>query len=76
MFRGIALISTANALALMRAGQQRSSKEDWSATGVEAFETALHHLLLNVREQRAEAALRVTNRIAARALSHIDRQAE
>jgi hypothetical protein len=73
MFRGIALISTVDALALMRVGQWSDA---WKATGAEAFETSLHDLLLNVREQRAEAALKVTSRIADRALSYIDKQPE
>jgi len=76
MFRSIVLISTVDALALMRAGHQGASEDAWKATGAEGFETALHDLLVSVREQRAGAALRVTSRIADRALSHIEKQSE
>lgn len=71
-FRSIMPISTVYALALMREGQQGLDDAAWKATGAEALETALHNLLLNVRKQRAEAALRMTSRIAERALSHLE----
>jgi hypothetical protein len=44
----------------------------WDSSGAEALETALGALLLNLREQRAAAAVRMTVRIAQRALTRID----
>jgi hypothetical protein len=73
-FRNIMPISTVDALALMREGQQGLNDAAWKATGADALETALHNLLSNVRKQRAEAALRMTSRIADRALSHLEQQ--
>lgn len=73
-FRNIRPISTVDALALMREGQQGLDDGGWKATGADALETALHDLLLNVRKQRAEAALRMTSRIADRALSRLEQQ--
>jgi hypothetical protein len=76
LFRHIALISTADALALMRAEQWSAPEDAWRATGAEALETALGDMLFDVREQRAAAALSVTGRIADRTLFRIDGQSE
>lgn len=69
MFENIMLISTVDALAVMREG---SAEAAWQATGADMLENALCKLLLSVREQRARAALKMTSRIADRALSHIE----
>jgi hypothetical protein len=42
------------------------------AAGAEALQGALGALLLDLREQRAAAAVRMTGRIAQRALTRID----
>jgi Dynamin family len=70
-FRDIILISTVDALALVQEGR---TEPDWKATGAGTLETALHKLLVNVREQRAEAALKMTSRIADHALSHLEEE--
>jgi len=76
LFCNIVLMSTAEALALMRDGGE-GSVEAWKATGAQGLETALHQLLARVHDQRVEAALEVTGRIAHRALAHIEKgQAE
>jgi GTPase SAR1 family protein len=72
-FTGIVLLSTLEAIALM--GMDRSGPA-WVATGAEALETALAALLTSVREQRADAALSVTGRIAQRALARIESRLE
>jgi hypothetical protein len=72
LFCDIVLMSTAEALALMRDGGE-GSVEAWKATGAQGLETVLHHLLARVHDQRAEAALRVTGRIAHRALAYVEK---
>jgi hypothetical protein len=70
LFQGVVLIATQDALALIRQ-RQEGEGEAWQATGAYALEQALHGLLLDLREQRADAALRITRRIADRAVSQL-----
>jgi hypothetical protein len=72
MFRDIIMVSTLDALALMRGGPLAPAEAAWKATGAAALDAALSALLLGVRDGRAQSALKVTGRIAERALSYID----
>jgi hypothetical protein len=71
-FAGIILLSTVEALAVMGKDLKGLSGAAWIASGAEALESALARLLSSLREQRAAAALRMTSRIAQRALVRID----
>jgi energy-coupling factor transporter ATP-binding protein EcfA2 len=71
-FTSIILMSTLDALAVMGKGHRGLSGAAWIASGAEALEAALGSLLLAVRERRAASALRMTGRIAQRALARID----
>jgi hypothetical protein len=71
-FRGIVLLSTLEALAVMGKGQKGLAGATWIASGAEALENALRTLHLELREQRAAAALRMTSRIAQQALLRVD----
>ncbi len=73
-FRAVMLLSTLEALkALEVAGIGDAALEPaWRTSGAEMLEGALADLLLDLREQRAEAAMRMTSRIAQRALARID----
>jgi energy-coupling factor transporter ATP-binding protein EcfA2 len=71
-FASIILMSTLEALAVMGKDHKGLSGAAWIASGAEALETALGALLFRLREQRAAAALRMTSRIAQRALARID----
>ena len=71
-FTSIILLSTVEALAVMGRDLKGLSGAAWIASGAEAIESALARLLLSLREQRAAAALRMTSRIAQRALVRID----
>jgi hypothetical protein len=71
MFRDIIMISTVNALALLREGGPAPNRAAWNVTGADALDAALSALLPSVRDQRAQSALRVTGRIAERALSYV-----
>jgi energy-coupling factor transporter ATP-binding protein EcfA2 len=71
-FTSIILMSTLEALAVMGKDHKGLAGAAWIASGAEALETALGGLLLRLREQRAAAALRMTSRIAQRALARID----
>jgi hypothetical protein len=73
LFRDIIMVSTLNALALIRTDQAAPAEAAWQATGAAALEAALSALLMSVRDRRAQSALRVTGRIAQRALSHIEK---
>jgi len=73
-FTGIVLLSTAEALAVM--GKDRTAGADWVASGAAALESALGSLLVRLREQRAAAALRMTSRVAQRALARINQQTQ
>lgn len=75
-FAGIMLVSTAEALAVMGKDRRGLDGASWIASGAEALESALGDLLVRVREQRAAAALRMTSRIAHRALARIDDEAD
>lgn len=71
-FRSILLLSTAEALDVMAGNRNGGSAAAWAASGAEALERALSALLMDLREQRAAAAARMTGRIAQRALIRID----
>jgi hypothetical protein len=71
-FTSIMLVSTLEAISVMGRDRKGLAGAAWIASGADALETALASLLLSVREQRAAAALRVTSRIAHRALTRID----
>jgi Dynamin family len=71
LFKDIVLVSTLEALDLSRRRREDRAGEAWKATGADALETALYQLLLELRDQRAEAALRITSKIAERALSQL-----
>jgi hypothetical protein len=73
MFRDIIMVSTVNALALMRNDELVPRAAAWEASGAHALDAALSALLLSVRDRRAQAALGVTGRIAHRALSYIEK---
>jgi hypothetical protein len=73
MFRDIIMVSTVNALSLMRKDELVPVAAAWQASGAHALDVALSALLLSVRDRRAQSALRVTGRIAHRALSCIER---
>jgi hypothetical protein len=67
LFQGVVLVATQDALTLARQRREVDS-EAWRATGADALEQSLFQLLLNLREQRADAALKITRRIADRAV--------
>jgi hypothetical protein len=69
LFQGVILLSTLEAMAGNRKGHPEAASD---ASGAHALESALGALLLNLREQRAAAAVRMTGRIAQRALTRID----
>jgi hypothetical protein len=71
-FRSIVLLATLEAVAVMQRDQKGLAGAAWIASGAETLNTELGALLLDLREQRAAAALRMTSRIAQRALSRID----
>jgi len=71
-FAGIVLVSTAEALAVMGKDRSGPAGTTWIASGAAALESALGGLLVRLREQRAAAALRMTSRVAQRALMRID----
>jgi hypothetical protein len=73
MFRDIIMVSTVNALALVRNDELVPPAAAWQASGAHALDAALSALLLSVRDRRAQAALGVTGRIAHRALSYIEK---
>jgi energy-coupling factor transporter ATP-binding protein EcfA2 len=75
-FAGIILLSTTEALAVMGKDQRGPDGASWIASGGQALETALGSLLTRLREQRAAAALRMTSRVAHRALVRIDEQTD
>ena len=71
-FRSIVLLSTLDALAVMGKDPTGLAAAARIASGAETLDTELGTLLFALREQRAAAALRMTSRIAQRALSRID----
>ena len=71
-FRGIVLLSTLDALHVMGRDRKGLAGAAWVASGAETLGNELVALLANLREQRAAAALRMTGRIAQRALLRID----
>jgi hypothetical protein len=75
-FTGIVLLSTAEALAVMGKDRSGPAGSDWVASGAAALESALGSLLVRLREQRAAAALRMTSRVAQRALARINQQTQ
>jgi predicted nucleic acid-binding protein len=75
LFKDVVLVSTLWALALVGRQGNHAGEDAWRASGAEALDAALYRLLRNVRDRRAEAGLRVTARIANRALSQLDGQA-
>jgi hypothetical protein len=72
LFRNVILLSTVQALEVMEGNPKRPPGATWTSCGAGALESALGALLLDLREQRAAAAVRMTGRIAQRALSRID----
>jgi hypothetical protein len=73
LFQDIVLVSTLEALTLIGAKGEGLDKGAWQATGADALEAALFQLLHRLGDERAEAGLRITRRIADRALSQLDR---
>lgn len=73
LFRDVVMVSTLNALALLRADELAPAEAPWQATGADALDAALSALLLSVRDRRAQSALGLTGRIAHRALSRIEK---
>jgi hypothetical protein len=73
IFRDIIMVSTLNALALMRKDELVPLAAAWQASGAHELGVALSALLLSVRDRRAQSALGVTGRIAHRALSYIEK---
>jgi hypothetical protein len=71
-FRSIVLLSTLDALGVMSRDRKGLAGAAWLASGAETLAGELAALLEELREQRAAAALRMTGRIAQRALSRID----
>jgi hypothetical protein len=71
-FRSIVLLSTLDAVRLMGRDRKGLAGVAWLASGAETLATELAALLAELRERRAGAALRMTGRIAQRALSRID----
>src|SRR5262245_57574456 len=71
-FAGIVLVSTAEALAVMGKEAAGPAGAGWVASGAAELEAVLGGLLLQLREQRAAAALRMTGRVAYRALARLD----
>jgi energy-coupling factor transporter ATP-binding protein EcfA2 len=71
-FRGIILLSTLEALEVVAGSRNGAPRAAANASGAEALESALGALLLDLRERRAAAAVRMTGRIAQRALTRID----
>ena len=73
LFRDVVLVSTLDALALV--GRHGSDGDAWMASGADAVEAALHRLLCELRDERADAGLRITSQIADHALSRLDQPA-
>jgi hypothetical protein len=73
MFRDIIMVSTVNALAMVRKDELVPVSAAWQASGAHELDVALSALLLHVRDRRAQSALEVTGRIAHRALSYIEK---
>jgi hypothetical protein len=71
-FRSIVLLSTTEALRVMGGDRQGLAGAQWLASGAEALGGELVSMLSELREERATAALRMTSRVAQRALSRID----
>ncbi len=71
-FRSIILVSTLEALRVMGRDRQGLAAAAWLSSGAEPLGTELASLLSELREQRAAAALRMTSRVAQRALTRID----
>jgi hypothetical protein len=74
-FRGIVLLATLDALRVMGRDRKGLAGAAWVASGAETLGNELVALLADLREQRAAAALRMTSRIAQRALLRIDESA-
>lgn len=70
-FTDIILLSTLEAIAVM--GREGRGGAAWTTCGAGALESALAALLMRIRERRATAAMRVTGRVAQRALARIER---
>jgi dynamin family protein len=71
-FAGIVLVSTAEALAVMGKEASEPAGASWVASGAAELEATLGGLLVRLREERAAAALRMTSRVAHRALVRLD----
>ena len=67
LFRDIVLVSTVDALAVLRGEGAGSAAVAWNDTGANALDGALCKLLREVREHRAAAAIKMTCRIVDRA---------
>lgn len=70
-FRDIVLVSTTNALALLKGEREDTDNANWLATGADGLDVALNQLLANVAARRVKVALAMTHRIAHRALSSL-----
>jgi hypothetical protein len=71
-FKSIVLLSTPEALGVMGQARRGLSGAAWIASGAETLDAELDALLTDLREQRAVAAMKMTSRIAQRALTRID----
>jgi len=72
-FRSIVLISTTEALGIMERDRKGGlAGAAWLTSGAETLSIGLATMLSELREQRAAAALKMTGRIAQRALLRID----
>jgi dynamin family protein len=71
-FASINLLSTTDALAVMGKDLRGLDGDTWVASGAAALESALGGLLTHLRGLRAAAALRMTSRVAQRALARIE----
>ena len=71
MFRDILMVSTVEAITLMRDDQRAPAEAAWQSSGADALDAALAALIARARDRRAETALRVIGRITHRALSQM-----
>ena len=72
-FNAIVLLSTNEALAVMRQERDGPAKVAWEASGADALDTAVDSLLQGVRQHRNQTALQMVGRIASRALARLER---
>jgi len=71
VFRDILMVSTVEAITLMRDDQRAPAEVAWQSSGAGALDAALTALIASARDRRAETALRVIGRITHHALSQM-----